>query len=64
MSFKPVILKSEDTLHSVTSAKGKFFAVITKSVQNEGFSRKAVILVEIEELSEPVSVPQPTAKAK
>jgi hypothetical protein len=50
MSFKPIILKSEDTLHSVVANKGKFFAVVTKSVQNEGFSRKAVTLVEIEEI--------------
>jgi len=49
MSFKPIILKSEEALHSVTAARGKLFAVITKSVQNEGFSRKAVSLVEIEE---------------
>jgi hypothetical protein len=63
MSFKPVILKSEDTLHSVTSAKGKFYAVITKSVQNEGFSRKAVTLVEIEEIIDAAPVPM-LAKGK
>jgi hypothetical protein len=54
MSFKRVVLASEDTLHSVVANKGKFFAVITKSVQDSGFSRKAVTLVEIEEVVEPI----------
>ena len=57
MSFKPVILKSEETLHSVTSAKGKFYAVVTKSVQDGGFSRKAVVLVEIEEIIDAAPLP-------
>jgi hypothetical protein len=56
MSFKPIILKSEDTLHSVVANKGKFFAVITRSVQDGGFSRKAVTLAEIEEIVEPKEV--------
>ncbi len=58
MAFKRVILMSEDTLHSVVANKGKFFAVITKSVQDGGFSRKAVTLVEIEEVIEaPLALP-------
>ena len=58
MAFKRVILMSEDTLHSVVANKGKFFAVITKSVQDGGFSRKAVVLTEIEEIIEaPLTLP-------
>lgn len=58
MAFKRVVLQSEDILHSVVANKGKFFAVITKAVQDSGFSRKAVTLVEIEEVIEaPLTLP-------
>ncbi len=57
MAFKRVILMSEDTLHSVVANKEKFFAVITKSVQDGGFSRKAVVLTEIEEVPEVQLIP-------
>ena len=49
--FKAIVLNSDEALHSVVANKGKFFAVLTKTVQSQGFSRKAVTLVEIEEVA-------------